>query len=381
MDLHAFILATTVLVASSSYAQNDTRNELVKAKGAGDMQLKGTSTEMYNGSTSEKAMVAYRQGLREHRAGELAAAKKSYAKAIKEDPQFVEAYDNLGQVHRQAGEYDLAIKNYQRSLEIYPQGQMARQNLALVYSITGDRVNAVSMYESLIEMLPDNAEGYFGLANMQLQEKQLDAALENALKALSIYEASGDAHLMDGYHLVGLVHYHANRYDEARPYILKAKDLGARIHQEVAKKVLGTEGAGKDTPRSADDYTALVPEVLLAYEWLYSTPVSAEPAKRKDLSAFLLQWIMGSPLVSIEIKEAIVPYTEQHECLMIYLGGYTTHVLRMNDNPVDANIYATEHVLEFYENNLTDLGKNKDLEKLLKMRKEGKLRAYIRANT
>ncbi len=375
------LLLIVCLSTVYAQAQNDKSEELTKSKSGADMVVKGSATDMYEGTTSEKAMAFYRQAVQEHQSGDLAAAKKTYAKALKEDPKFVEVYDNLGQVHRQDGEYELAIKNYNKSLELYPQGLMARQNLAVVHSIRGDHTSALEQYEAIIQHHPESAEGYFGMANVLMTQKQLAPALVQAQKALDIYTRTSDPHLVDGYYIIGLIHYYNEDIEQARPFLEQARDLGAKIHPQVAKEVLGAATPNKGAPETAEDYAAMVPEVVNAFDWLYGTPVTTDPEKRKTLSAGLIQWITGSPMVSIELKKEVVPYVDQPECLMIYLGGYTKYVLQVKDDNVEANIYATERVLEFYEKNRTSLGKNKELEKLLKMKSENKLKGYIKANS
>lgn len=368
-------------VVNTSNAQNDSREELTKTKSGGDMVVKGSTFGMYGGTKSEAAMAYYDQAVQEHRNGDLAAAKKSYAKALKEDPKFIEAYDNLGQVHRQDGELELAIKNYEKSLELYPEGQMARQNLAVVYSIQGKNDLAQQQYEAIVKYQPESPEGYFGLANCLMLQQQFDPALANANKALAMYEESNSSHTGDGHYMVGLIQYYRDDMDEARTHLARAKELGVKIHPQVEQEVFGEKTAKTLKLEKPEDYKATEPQVLAAFDWLLATPLNSEPQKRKELSAFLIQWITGSPTVSIEVKEQVVPYVDQPESFMIYLGGYTKYVLQFKDDKAEANHYATLRVLEFYEANRSAIGKHKELEKLLKMKNDNKLKGYIKSNS
>ena len=381
MRTKAILLPFSMFLATMGHAQQGTSEELTRTKSGTDMVVKGSSFGMYGGTESETAMAYYEQALEQHRNGDLAAAKKTYAKVLKEDPKFVEAYDNLGQVHRQDGEYDLAIKNYKRSLELYPEGQMARQNLAVVYSIRGENELAKKEYEAIVKYQPESPEGYFGLANSLMLLKQYDPALENAKKALEIYEESGSSHTGDGHYMVGLIQYYRDEMELARTHLQRAKELGVKIHPQIEKEALGAQAATTGKLETPEDYEAAVPQVVGAFEWLLVTPLNSEPEKRKELSAFLIRWITGSPTVSVEVKEQIVPYMDQPECFMIYLGGYTKFVLQSKDDKAEANLYATLRVLEFYEANRSSIGKHKELEKLLKMRNDNKLKGYIKSNS
>jgi Tfp pilus assembly protein PilF len=377
----AFTLSFCLLAATWTRAQSGTSVETVRTEGGTNMQVKGRASGMYEGSASEQAMAYYRQGVREHQRGELASAIRSYNKALKEDPKFVEAYDNLGQVYRQAGQYDDAIKCYNKSLKLYPEGEMARMNLAVVHSIKGDLAGAKKDYQALVKYHPEGAEGYFGLANVQMLLKQYDEALVNAEKALAIYQRTDDPHLPDGYHMVGLIHYYAGRTDEARTYLQRARERGAKIHPDVAKDVFSTPARTTGTTTVTGEQADEATQAVEWFDWLYNTPVGAEPEKRKKVNADLILWITNTSLVTVEVKEKIVPYMDQGECLVIYLGAYAKYVLRNSNNVVEANQYATTHVLDFYEKNRDALGPNKGAEKLLRMRKEGKLEDYIKANS
>ncbi len=371
-----------LLVASATYAQEPSK-ELAKGK-SGDMQITGTDTEMYGGTTNEKAMALYEEALGYQRSNELEKAKATYGKVLKEDPKFVEAYDNLGRVHRQLGEMEKAIANYKKSIELYPQGQMARQNLAVVYSMQNDHAAAQEQYTIMLEQRPDEAEGHFGMANSKMQEGEFDAALVHGQRALEIYKGSDSDHLADGHHLVGLIHFYKEDMVAARRELLQAKDLGARIDPRVEKEVFGESSASEELDLSMEtpeDYERLAPFVAKAFDWLYQTPVGQETEKRQSINAFLLQWVTGTPMVTIMISEEIVPYAEQIESLVIFMGAYSKHAIHAEkQNNWEATYYATQHVIDFYERNKKELGRNKDIEKLAKLEQENKLKKYIKDN-
>ena len=129
---------------------------------------------------------------------------------------------------------------------------------------------------------------------------------------------------------------------------------------------------------NAEDYKKTEQLVLNATEWLLKTPISKNPGKRKDINAFLMQWMTGSPTVTIEIVSGIVPL-DCADCLMLFMSGWTAYSLK-NDyskNKVECAVAGAENAIEFYLNNKSALGKNSDMEKLVKQKEKGKLEKYI----
>ncbi|MCL7755107.1 hypothetical protein [Polaribacter sp. Z022] len=127
-----------------------------------------------------------------------------------------------------------------------------------------------------------------------------------------------------------------------------------------------------------EDYKKTEQLVLNSTEWLLKTPISENPIKRKDINAFLMKWMSGSPTVSIELVSGIVPL-ECADCLMSFMSGWTKYSLENNysKNKVDCALAGAENAIEFYEKNKSELGKNSDMEKLIKRNKKGKLKKYI----
>ena len=132
---------------------------------------------------------------------------------------------------------------------------------------------------------------------------------------------------------------------------------------------------------NAEDYKKTEHLVLNSTEWLLKTPISENPSKRKEINAFLMKWMSGSPTVSIELVSGIVPL-DCADCLMSFMSGWTKYSLE-NDyskNKVECAVAGAENAIEFYKKNKSELGKNSDMEKLMKQQKKGKLKKYIKSN-
>ncbi|PHR46231.1 MAG: hypothetical protein COA32_11805 [Fluviicola sp.] len=128
----------------------------------------------------------------------------------------------------------------------------------------------------------------------------------------------------------------------------------------------------------AEDYKKSEKLVLSSTQWLLNTPVSESPEKRKEINAFLMKWLNGSPTVSIELVSGIVPL-DCGDCLISFMSGWAKYSLE-NDyskNKVECAMAGVENAIEFYKKNKSELGKNSDMEKLIKQKKKGKLKEYI----
>jgi len=132
-----------------------------------------------------------------------------------------------------------------------------------------------------------------------------------------------------------------------------------------------------------EDYAKYESDILKSIEWLTNTPINTQPAKRKEVNAFVMKWISGSPDVSIGIKPEIVNFMEPNaELLMIFMCGWTKYSLETKDykNNVSGSQKGIEAVIDFYTKNKENLKKDKNVEKYIKMKEKGKLEEYIKKN-
>lgn len=380
MNSKAILIVGLLLLAISSYAQK-TEKDVVVTDGVKN-NITSSNTGMYDGTKSHKAKSYFDKAFAFSEREDFVNAEKFYLKAIKEDSKFIESYDNLGRVYRRIGKLDKAIKYYSKSIELYPNGIMAHQNLAVVFGIQKDYLNSIKHYKEILRISPNNAEGYFGLANAYMMTSNFDKALENSLKTVKIYEETNSNYLSDGYYLTGLISYYSGKKSEAKKYLLLAKDNGAKINPSIESELFAdNSNSNKIKLVSNEDYKKYEQKVIKDFNWLFETPIDVNPEKRKRTNAFLMQWMSGSPNVSIEISEKITTYMDCAECLMIFMGGWTKYALEAkNFSKLKANLVGTESVIEFYQFNKSKIGKNKNIEKFMKLKQSGKLEKYIKSN-
>lgn len=137
----------------------------------------------------------------------------------------------------------------------------------------------------------------------------------------------------------------------------------------------------KFKPKNKKEYAEYEPAVIQAIDWLQETPLSEQAAKRKDVNAFVMLWLSGSPEVSISLKPDIITFMECADCLMVFMGGWAKYSLENKDkDELKGSLAGVEKVIEFYTNNKAHIGKNKGVEKFIKLKEKGKLENYIKSN-
>ena len=128
-----------------------------------------------------------------------------------------------------------------------------------------------------------------------------------------------------------------------------------------------------------EDYTAYEPAIIAATNWLESNPLDRDAAKRKEVSAFVMKWILGSPTVSVSLTEQLQKLYEKNlPLLMIYMGSYTRHFLE-NKNTATAFSGTKAGLIAMmtvYKKGI-EIKKNKEMEKLIRIADENKLDEYI----
>ena len=129
----------------------------------------------------------------------------------------------------------------------------------------------------------------------------------------------------------------------------------------------------------AEDYTAYEQDVINGINWLISTPIEQDVEKRKGVNTFLMKWMTGSPTVKIEVRQEIVTFLSSPDLLMAFLAGWTKYSLETRDfsNALKGNVAGIETVIIVYNKNKKVVGKNREVEKYIKLQSKGKLEQEI----
>lgn len=116
-----------------------------------------------------------------------------FEKAVKLDPNFLDAYINLGNVLKEARIFDRAVAAYLRALNLSPSHAVVHGNLACVYYEQGLVDLAVDTYKRAIELQPHFPDAYCNLANALKEKGKVEEAEECYNKALTLCPTHADS--------------------------------------------------------------------------------------------------------------------------------------------------------------------------------------------
>ena len=128
----------------------------------------------------------YNMGIALDSKGDPDAAIKSYKKAISLKPDYADAYANIGFALNNKGDLDGAITSYQKVLTIDPNNAQAYNNMGNSFKDKGDLVAAIKSYSHAVRLKPDYAEAYNNRGSALIDRSDPLAAVESYKKALEI---------------------------------------------------------------------------------------------------------------------------------------------------------------------------------------------------
>ncbi len=105
---------------------------------------------------------------------------------VDEDPQVIDAWFNLGNVHFKVGRFKEAITNYQRALGLKPDYDLAVINMAAAYRNLGDDEAAIAGFEHYLRIDPKDAYVRYQLGEIHLDRGEAAVAERWFREALGI---------------------------------------------------------------------------------------------------------------------------------------------------------------------------------------------------
>lgn len=125
-----------------------------------------------------------------------------------------------------------------------------------------------------------------------------------------------------------------------------------------------------------EDYKPYEPQIKEAISWALGKTLSADPKKRTEVNKFFMDWLSGTPDVSVAIDPRVLTFIEKNqELLMPFMMGWVRYSLENNYSSdfIKCNKAAIEAVVDFYNKNRGFLKKDKEVEKYDKLVSKGKL--------
>lgn len=129
--------------------------------------------ETYSGAGLDSAIIANKVGIAHHQLMELDPARKNYERAIRLDPKYSEAVNNLGTIFYARKSYRKAVSYYNRALKLKPNSASIYSNLGTAQFARKKYKQALEAYDIALSLDPEVFE-HRGTQGVLLQERSVE---------------------------------------------------------------------------------------------------------------------------------------------------------------------------------------------------------------
>lgn len=158
-------------------AQSQKQGNLVSPETRGDILMARKmyleAAEAYKQGPKDSAVLLNKTGIAFHQMLELGTAEKYYRLAIRCDPHYSEAINNLGTIYYAHKSYRRAIGEYRKALRIEPKAASVWSNLGTGYFSRKDYPHAAEAWQQALALDPDVFESR-GTQGVLLQERSVE---------------------------------------------------------------------------------------------------------------------------------------------------------------------------------------------------------------
>lgn len=132
-------------------------------------------------------------------------------------------------------------------------------------------------------------------------------------------------------------------------------------------------------PKKAEEYQPTEQNAIATINWLENTPIGTETDKRKEQSKLLIEWLMGSPTVTIQLDAYIMDYCEKNtELFTLFMGGWAKYALEnsYSKDALQGNLAGIRSMIKVYK--AGGLKKDKKVQELVDLDASGKLEDWLK---
>lgn len=131
------------------------------------------AVEVYKEGPADSAVLMNKTGIGYHQMLDLETAKKYYQRAIKLNPSYPEAINNLGTIEYSRKSYRRAISDYKKALRFAPASASIFSNLGTAYFARKDYKDAAAMFQHALDLDPEVFE-HRNSHGVLLQERSVE---------------------------------------------------------------------------------------------------------------------------------------------------------------------------------------------------------------
>lgn len=234
------------------------------------------------GQASDDAKAAFNEALNKEKAGDLNAAITSYKACIKSDPEFVDAYINLGTIYYGQKNYEEAEKTFKTATEKDPQAVNAFANLGKVQYSLRRYAESENSFKAAIAINP-SADLYKELGKVYYKKKNDKEVITTLNKC---HEAGGGDYLT--YYMLGKSYQRENKDADA----IKALNMSnTKKNNYNAHSALGSIYLGQEKyTKAAAAFQSALKANPKKYRAAYNYAVAIENASPDDYSSHIKNW-------------------------------------------------------------------------------------------
>ncbi|SYZ73221.1 exported hypothetical protein [Candidatus Zixiibacteriota bacterium] len=183
---------------------------------AGVILMAGTA---FSGD-AEKAKEHFNNAINYSNENKDSLAISEYDAAIKEDPQYTDAYINLGSLYFKSEKYNDALTNFKKATELNPNSGDAWANLGRTYFKLDKNAEADAAYKAALKNKPDYYDVYKDIGLLYHAQGNWPGLVDN----MKIYTEKVPTDDM-GFYLLGKGYQSLKKYPEAIAAYNKAIEL------------------------------------------------------------------------------------------------------------------------------------------------------------
>lgn len=113
------------------------------------------AAELYKQGPLDSAVIQNKIGIAYHQMMQVDIARKYYEHAMKIDPNYPEAINNLGTIYYSKKAYRHAVRLYRRALKLAPESASIYSNLGTAYFARKNYKAAAAAYQQALSLDPD----------------------------------------------------------------------------------------------------------------------------------------------------------------------------------------------------------------------------------
>ncbi len=187
------------------------------------------------GGADKSPILSNKTGIAFHQLLDLSNAQKYYEKAIKLNPKYSEAINNLGTVYYAKKSYRRAVEQYKKALRLAPFSASVLSNLGTAYFARKNFEEALLAYQQALAIDPEVFE-HHGANGTVLQERSVEDRAKFHLYMSKTYAKAG----IPDRALLYLRRSLEEGYKE-KDKILKDPDFATLLENEEFKQIMAAE--------------------------------------------------------------------------------------------------------------------------------------------